>query len=50
MRNVCLRAVRGWDAELDENNFEEIVDEELIHVIDKIIENDKRIRIYEQDK
>lgn len=38
VREVCLRAVVGWDAELDEDNFEEIVDEELIDVLDQIIE------------
>ena len=37
-RNVCLVAVRGFDSEIDEDNFEEIVDEELIAVIDVIIE------------
>ena len=36
VRNVCLRAVTGWDAEIDEDNFEEIVDEELIAIIDKM--------------
>lgn len=35
-RNVCLIAVRGFDAEIDEGNFEEIVDEELITVIDDV--------------
>ena len=38
VRNVCLRAVSGWDAEIDDDNFEKIVDEELIDVIDQIIE------------
>ena len=38
VRNVCITAVTGWDAEIDEDNFEKIVDEELIDVIDKIIE------------
>ena len=41
VRNVCLRAVTGWDAEIDEDNFEKIVDEELIFVIDKMIEQEK---------
>lgn len=36
VRRVCLIAVRGYDAEIDEDNFEKIVDEELIAVIDKI--------------
>ena len=35
-RMVCQIAVRGWDAEIDEDNFEEIVDEELIAIIDKM--------------
>jgi hypothetical protein len=35
-RNVCLRAVNGFDAEIDYDNLEEIVDEELITVIDNI--------------
>lgn len=38
VRNVCLRAVTGLDAEIDEDNFEEIVDEDLMDVIDQIIE------------
>lgn len=38
VRNVCLIAVTGWDAEIDEDNFEKIVDEELIDAIDEIIE------------
>lgn len=35
-RNVCLIAVRGFDAEIDDDNLEDIVDEELITVIDEI--------------
>ena len=35
-RSVCLIAVRGMDAEIDEGNFEDIVNEELITVIDEI--------------
>jgi DNA-binding XRE family transcriptional regulator len=35
-RNVCMIAVRGLDAEIDDDNMEDIVDEELITVIDKI--------------
>lgn len=38
-RKVCETAVCGWDAEIDEDNFEEIVDEELIVVIEEIIKN-----------
>ena len=37
-RKVCDTAVWGWDAEIDEDNFEEIVDEELIAVIDEMCE------------
>lgn len=33
---VCLRGVDGFDAEIDDDNLEEIVDEELITVIDEI--------------
>ena len=35
-RNVCEIAVNGFDAEIDDDNLEEIVDEELITVIDEI--------------
>lgn len=35
-RNVCLIAVSGFDAEIDDDNLEDIVDEELITVIDEI--------------
>ena len=35
-RNVCLIAVRGFDAEIDDDNLEDIVDEELITIIDEI--------------
>lgn len=35
-RIVCLEAVDGFDAEIDYDNLEKIVDEELITVIDKI--------------
>lgn len=35
-RNVCMIAVRGFDAEIDDDNLEDIVDEELITVIDEI--------------
>lgn len=34
-RNVCLMAVSGFDAEIDNDNFEQIVDEQLIVVVDK---------------
>lgn len=37
-RRVCLTAVRGFDAEIDEDNFEEIVDEELIAVIEEMFD------------
>lgn len=47
VRDVCLRAVTGWDAEIDEDNFEEIVDEDLIDVIDQIIEKQiKRMKYF----
>lgn len=36
VRKVCNRVVWGWDAEIVEDHFEEIVDEELIAVIDKM--------------
>ena len=36
VRMVCHTAVSGFDAEIDEDNFEEIVDEELIAIIDEI--------------
>ena len=43
VRNVCDTAVTGWDAgwdvEIDEDNFEEIVDEQLIPVIDEICQS-----------
>lgn len=35
-RMVCLMAVGGFDAEIDDDNFEKIVDKELITVIDNI--------------
>lgn len=35
-RNVCMIAVRGFDAEIDDDNLEDIVDEELITIIDEI--------------
>ena len=35
-RRVCNVGVTGWDYEIDESNFEEIVDEELIAVIDEM--------------
>ena len=35
-RIVCDTAVVGWDCEIDEDHFEEIVDEELIAVIDEM--------------
>lgn len=35
-RNVCLMAVDGFDAEIDYDNLEKIVDEELVTVIDNI--------------
>lgn len=35
-RNVCLMAVVGFDAEIDYDNLDKIVDEELITVIDEI--------------
>ena len=35
-RMVCLMGVGGFDAEIDEDNFEDIVDKELITVIDEI--------------
>jgi hypothetical protein len=48
-RMVCLMAVDGFDAEIDYDNLEEIVDKELITVIDNIshptwIPTDKHIR------
>ena len=41
VRKVCNTAVIGWDVEIDESNFEEIVDEELIAVIEEIISDNK---------
>lgn len=38
VRNVCNNVVWGWDAEIVEDHFEEIVDEELIAVIDKMFQ------------
>ena len=38
VRKVCNIAVWGFDAELVEDHFEEIVDEELIAVIDKMFQ------------
>ena len=35
-RMVCLMAVDGFDAEIDDDNLPEIVDKELITVIDEI--------------
>ena len=35
-RRVCLMGVDGFDAEIDYDNLEKIVDEELITVIDEI--------------
>lgn len=35
-RNVCMIAVYGFDAEIDDDNLEDIVDKELITVIDEI--------------
>lgn len=42
-RKVCDTAVWGWDAEIDEDNFEEIVDEELIAVIDEMLEEKQKL-------
>ena len=36
VRKVCLMAVVGFDAEIDYDNLDKIVDEELIMVIDEI--------------
>ena len=41
VRKVFDTAVLGWDIEIDEYNYEDIVDEDLIPVIDEIISDNK---------
>lgn len=49
-RNVCLIAVRGFDAEIDDDNLEDIVDEELITVIDEINKSAEKPPMNREDK
>ena len=42
-RRVCETAVWGWDAEIDEDNFEEIVDEELIAIVDEMLNENHQL-------
>ena len=49
-RRVCLEAVDGFDAEIDEDNIEKIVDEELITVIDEINNSAEEPPISREDK
>lgn len=49
-RNVCLIAVRGFDAEIDDDNLEDIVDEELITVIDEINKPSEEPSMSREDK
>ena len=49
-RNVCEIAVNGFDAEIDDDNLEKIVDEELITVIDDINNSAEESPISREDK
>lgn len=49
-RRVCLEAVDGFDAEIDEDNIEKIVDEELITVIDEINNSAEEHPMSREDK
>lgn len=49
-RNVCMIAVRGFDAEIDDDNLEDIVDEELITVIDEINKSAEKPPMNREDK
>ena len=41
-RKFIYAAVYGWDYEIDNDHFEEIVDEELIAVIDRIFSDETK--------
>ena len=49
-RRVCLEGVDGFDAEIDEDNIEKIVDEELITVIDEINNSAEEHPMSREDK
>ena len=49
-RRVCEIAVDGFDAEIDDDNLEEIVDEELITVIDEINNSAEEHPMSREDK
>ena len=49
-RRVCEIAVDGFDAEIDEDNIEKIVDEELITVIDEINNSAEEHPMSREDK